>query len=39
MEKVEIYQFNGYEATIIIPEKPNGKWIWKIDAWLDGRRI
>ena len=27
-EKVTL---NGYEATIIRPEKPNGKWIWKTE--------
>ncbi|MBP3495899.1 MAG: prolyl oligopeptidase family serine peptidase [Clostridia bacterium] len=23
--------FNGYEATVIRPENPNGKWIWKTE--------
>ena len=23
--------FNGHEATVIRPEKPNGKWIWKTE--------
>lgn len=31
MEKVERLQFNGYEAIVINPEKPNGKWIWKTE--------
>ncbi len=26
-----VYTFNGYEATVIRPEKPNGKWIWKTE--------
>ena len=25
------YQFNGYEATVIVPDNPNGKWIWKTE--------
>ena len=25
------FDFNGYEATVIRPEKPNGKWIWKTE--------
>ncbi|MBQ8725707.1 MAG: prolyl oligopeptidase family serine peptidase [Clostridia bacterium] len=31
MEKIEIIEFNGYTATVIIPERPNGKWIWKTE--------
>ena len=31
MEKTYSLQFNGYEATVIIPENPNGKWIWKTE--------
>lgn len=31
MERIEKFQFNGYEATIMIPQKPNGKWIWKTE--------
>ena len=27
----EEFEFNGYTATIIVPEKPNGKWIWKTE--------
>lgn len=29
--KTEKYIFNGYEATIIIPDKPNGEWLWKTE--------
>lgn len=25
------YEFNGYKAVVIVPEKPNGKWIWKTE--------
>ena len=25
------FTFNGYQATVIRPEKPNGKWIWKTE--------
>ncbi len=25
------FVFNGYEATVICPEKPNGKWIYKTE--------
>lgn len=31
MENVIKYMFNGYEATVIRPENPNGKWIWKTE--------
>ena len=31
MEKVITYEFNGRQATVIVPEKPNGKWIWKTE--------
>lgn len=31
MERTETFVFNGYEATVIIPERPNGKWIWKTE--------
>ena len=27
----EIFELNGYKATVMIPEKPNGKWIWKTE--------
>ena len=30
MEKIKL-EFNGYEATVIRPEHPNGKWIWKTE--------
>lgn len=30
METIK-YDFNGYEATVIIPDKPNGKWLWKTE--------
>lgn len=29
--RTEEFEFNGYRATVIIPEKPNGKWIWKTE--------
>lgn len=25
------FNYNGYEATVIRPENPNGKWIWKTE--------
>ncbi|MBQ8374090.1 MAG: alpha/beta hydrolase [Clostridia bacterium] len=31
MFKTETFAFNGYTATVIIPENPNGKWIWKTE--------
>lgn len=31
MENVIKFEFNGYEATVIRPEKPNGKWVWKTE--------
>ncbi len=31
MEKVEEFIFNGYNVTVIRPENPNGKWIWKTE--------
>ena len=27
----EIFTLNGYTATVLIPENPNGKWIWKTE--------
>lgn len=30
-ETVNTFEFNGYKATVIVPEKPNGKWIWKTE--------
>lgn len=29
--KTETFEFNGYKATVLIPENPNGKWIWKTE--------
>ena len=29
--KTEEFEFNGYKATVILPNKPNGKWIWKTE--------
>ena len=31
MENVIKFEFNGFEATVIRPENPNGKWIWKTE--------
>ena len=31
MENIIKFDFNGCEATVIRPEKPNGKWIWKTE--------
>ena len=25
------FEFKGYEATVIRPENPNGKWVWKTE--------
>jgi len=25
------YEFNGYKAYVVVPENPNGKWIWKAE--------
>ena len=25
------FEFNGYEAVVLLPNKPNGKWIWKTE--------
>ena len=30
-ETVKTFEFNGYTGTVIIPENPNGKWIWKTE--------
>ncbi len=30
MEELK-FMFQGYEATVIRPDKPNGKWIWKTE--------
>ena len=29
--KTEVFQWNGYTATVLIPDEPNGKWIWKTE--------
>ena len=29
--KQESFFFNGYEATVLIPDNFNGKWIWKTE--------
>ncbi len=29
--RTEQYDFNGYKATVLIPDNPNGKWIWKTE--------
>lgn len=29
--QVKEFTFNGYPATVILPEKPNGKWVWKTE--------
>ncbi len=29
--KTENFEWNGYKATVILPDKPNGKWIWKTE--------
>lgn len=31
MEKTYEFEFNSYHATVIVPENPNGKWIWKTE--------
>ena len=31
MSNIIEYEFNGHKATVIVPEKPNGKWIWKTE--------
>ena len=31
MENIINFEFNGYEATVIRPENPNGKWVWKTE--------
>ena len=30
-DSIETFEFNGYTATVIRPENPNGKWIWKTE--------
>ncbi len=29
--KQETFYYNGYEATVLIPENFNGKWVWKTE--------
>ncbi len=29
--KTEIFEHNGYTATVILPENPNGEWVWKTE--------
>ena len=29
------FEFNGHTATVIRPEKPNGKWLWKAEFFHD----
>ena len=29
--QIYTYEFNGFTATVIRPETPNGKWIWKTE--------
>ncbi len=29
--KIQEFDYNGYKATVILPEKPNGKWVWKTE--------
>lgn len=29
--RTENFVFNGHQATVIIPDNPNGKWIWKTE--------
>ena len=31
MAKTYEYEFNGYNAYVVVPENPNGKWIWKAE--------
>lgn len=31
METTDIFDFNGNRVTVIRPEKPNGRWIWKTE--------
>ncbi len=30
MKEIKL-EFNGYSATVILPEKPSGRWIWKTE--------
>ena len=29
--KTEIFEYNGYTATVILPKNPNGEWVWKTE--------
>ena len=29
--KTEVFEFAGYTATVILPDQPNGKWVWKTE--------
>ena len=29
--RTEVFDYNGYEATVILPDSPNGAWIWKTE--------
>ena len=29
--KIEEFEFNGFTATVIIPENAHGKWVWKTE--------
>jgi len=29
--KTETFEVNGYQATVLLPENPNGKWVWKTE--------
>ena len=31
MNRVVEFEYNGYNAVLIIPENPNGKWVWKTE--------
>ncbi len=31
MEQTYVFEFNHHEATVIVPEHPNGEWIWKTE--------
>ena len=33
--KTETFEWNGYTATVIIPDNPNGKWLWKTEFFYE----
>lgn len=35
MEKVYKFEYDGREATVIIPENANGEWIWKTEFFYE----